>query len=459
MKNSLEILYTFLIDPLNKISQKIILLKLLDNSLKKKASTFINFFLQHKIYKVLIKYLKYENLYDQERFMLFFNKKTEDYEKAIDFYQLLIILFIKWDLKFGKTKNIITPFKKNIKRLIKENKEIQKFVFYINNIEREIKYYLNKGMKFVIFVKFLFKIEDCFELQNNMTYICEYKNKQPFKIDPFCLEDYKLIDIIHENENVNAILYFENFCSEVVGFLENFDQGGIEVAQLFEHLKKLILGYNQEFNIRDKFCYEKFRVLKNFKEILKCSFIQNEKNKEVEDLIEVKKMENSVAFSKGQNSSLDKFEKDIDIEESSEKIIKTYKMLRQPKNDFLDNSSKKLLDMYYCTQQPINNTKVNFIKKDFLREFKLKKNEIKILIKDLNNFESKKNFKDTYENIFVKVKIDFYDFETKENFFAIENIQLDNIALIIEENEELFDEIKLLENEIKFYEEKINNIS
>ena len=456
MKQSLDILYIFLIDPLNKISQKLNLLKLLDNCLKKKKSIFINFFLSHKIYKVLIKYLKYENLYDEDRFMLFFNNKTVDYDKAIDFYQLLIILFIKWDKKFGKTKNILTPFKKNIKRLIKDNKEIKKYVFYIENIQREIKYYLNKGMKFIIFVKFLFKIEDNFELQNNLTYICEYKNKQPFKIDKFCLDDYKLIDIINENENTNAIFYFETFCETIVNFLENFIKNEIKVEILFDKLKKLILNYNKEFCIRDKFNYENYKVPKNFKEILKCSFIQDEKNTKVENLIKDKKLENSIPFSV--NSGFDKIDKEMDIDESSEKIIKTYKMLRQPKNNFIKNPSKKV-DMYYCTQQPVNNTKGNFIKKDFLREYKLKKNVIQKLIKDLKNFENEEILKENFEEVSIQKKeIDFFDFETKEVFFGIENIQLDNTALVIEENEELFEDIKILEDRIKFYEKKINEI-
>jgi len=60
------------------------------------------------------KYLIYENLYDEDWFMIFFNKDTPDYEKAIDFYYSCIIYFVKWDKNFGKIKSGKTPFRKNL---------------------------------------------------------------------------------------------------------------------------------------------------------------------------------------------------------------------------------------------------------------------------------------------------------------------------------------------------------
>ena len=105
MKWTLDIFSNYISDPINLIISKIKLLKLLDFILMKKDSYFINFFLKDILYKKLRKYLIYENLYDEDRFMLFFNKLTEDYDRSIDFYYFVIVLFKKWNDKLGKIKN------------------------------------------------------------------------------------------------------------------------------------------------------------------------------------------------------------------------------------------------------------------------------------------------------------------------------------------------------------------
>ena len=73
IKNSLDILYSIMANTNNLISTKIKLILLIDKCLNKKNSVFINFFLQHKLYKNLVRYLIYENLQDENRFVIFFN--------------------------------------------------------------------------------------------------------------------------------------------------------------------------------------------------------------------------------------------------------------------------------------------------------------------------------------------------------------------------------------------------
>lgn len=53
-------------------------------------------------------------------------------------------------------------------KILSENDDAKKYQEYILQIEREIKYYLTKGMKFVMFIKFLFKIEDSNEIKTNI---------------------------------------------------------------------------------------------------------------------------------------------------------------------------------------------------------------------------------------------------------------------------------------------------
>ena len=57
----------------NLISSKIKVILLIDTCLNKKNSVFINFFLQHVLYKNLVRYLLYENLSEESRFVIFFN--------------------------------------------------------------------------------------------------------------------------------------------------------------------------------------------------------------------------------------------------------------------------------------------------------------------------------------------------------------------------------------------------
>jgi len=110
----------------------------LDFCLDQGNAVFINLFLQSRIYKTLIRYLTYENLEDEERFLLLYNKQTPDLEKFMDLYEFIVLCFVKWNNKFGVANKKKTPFEKNLKTLKKNNKNVQKILVYINQTENEL---------------------------------------------------------------------------------------------------------------------------------------------------------------------------------------------------------------------------------------------------------------------------------------------------------------------------------
>lgn len=79
----------------------------------------------------MIRYLTYENLNDDERFLLLYSKQTPDLENFLKIYEYCILLFYKWNKKYGICVKKKTPFFKNFKILKNGNKNISSFIDYI----------------------------------------------------------------------------------------------------------------------------------------------------------------------------------------------------------------------------------------------------------------------------------------------------------------------------------------
>ena len=101
-------------------------------------SPFINRFMGHKVYNLLVKFMKYENPNEAERFYLIYNQDTPDLPSFEQLYYKCASLFIKWNRDFGVVKSSKTPFNRNYLDLIAQSKSFKKYIDKLTDLNEQV---------------------------------------------------------------------------------------------------------------------------------------------------------------------------------------------------------------------------------------------------------------------------------------------------------------------------------
>ena len=135
---ALDWLYKLFIDIGESIGRKLTLLELLDSLIDQRDSVFINRFISHKLYRLLVKYAKYENPDEPGRFCLLYSEQTADLELYRSLYDTCVLLFAKWNRDLGTAKSQKTPFSRNYTDLRNQNAYFRRFIERVEALDERI---------------------------------------------------------------------------------------------------------------------------------------------------------------------------------------------------------------------------------------------------------------------------------------------------------------------------------